>query len=73
MDKMAHAWSPEEIRSQYPHLTLAQIHAAFAYYYDHIEQLDAQIAADLAEAEVARQRANPSPTVMKLRAMGKLP
>jgi uncharacterized protein (DUF433 family) len=30
MDKMANGWSPEEIQGQYPHLSLAQIHAALA-------------------------------------------
>ncbi len=32
MDKQAQGWGPEEIRAQYPHLTLAQIHAAFVMY-----------------------------------------
>jgi uncharacterized protein (DUF433 family) len=31
-DHIAYGYSPEEIRLQYPHLSLAQIYAAFAYY-----------------------------------------
>lgn len=31
------------MRLQYPHLSLAQIHAALAYYYDHQTELDAEI------------------------------
>ncbi|HEX8919827.1 MAG TPA: DUF433 domain-containing protein, partial [Pyrinomonadaceae bacterium] len=34
IDKIAHGSSPEEMHFQYPHLSLSQIHAALAYYYD---------------------------------------
>jgi uncharacterized protein (DUF433 family) len=43
LDKLAHGSSPEEIHYQYPHLSLAQIHAALAYYYEHQSELDAEI------------------------------
>jgi uncharacterized protein (DUF433 family) len=43
MDTQAHGWGPEEIRAQYPHLTIEQIHAALAYYHDHQVEIDAQI------------------------------
>jgi uncharacterized protein (DUF433 family) len=43
VDKIAHGSSPEEMKFQYPHLTLAQIHAALAYYYDNQAELDAEI------------------------------
>ncbi|MBV9210196.1 MAG: DUF433 domain-containing protein [Acidobacteria bacterium] len=43
VDKLAHGSSPEEMHFQYPHLSLAQIHAALAYYYDHQTELDAEI------------------------------
>ena len=35
------AWgqSPEEIVTSFPQLTLAQVHAALAYYYDHREEI----------------------------------
>ena len=38
--------SPDEIASAYPHITLADVHAALAYYYDHREEIDRQIAED---------------------------
>jgi hypothetical protein len=44
-------WTPEKIVAQYPHLTLAQVHAALAYYYANKEQMDAAIAAEEAEEE----------------------
>lgn len=43
LDKLAHGSSPEEMHFQYPHLSLAQIHAALSYYYDHQPELDAEI------------------------------
>lgn len=43
LDQYAHGWSPEEIHFQHPHLSMAQIHSALAYYYDHREGLDAEI------------------------------
>jgi uncharacterized protein (DUF433 family) len=51
VDKLAHGSSPEEMHFQYPHLSLAQIHAALAYYYDHQAELDAEIEARRAEAD----------------------
>jgi len=38
--------SPEEIVSEYPHLTLAGIYAALAYYHDHREDINADIRAE---------------------------
>ena len=45
--------SPEEIASRIPHLSLAQIHAALAYYHAKRSEIDADIAADEAEAEAS--------------------
>jgi uncharacterized protein (DUF433 family) len=36
--------SPEEIALEYSHLTLAQIHAALAYYHANREEIEADIA-----------------------------
>jgi len=43
LDKMAYGWSPEEMHRQHPHLSMAQIHAAFSYYYEHQDEVDADI------------------------------
>ena len=43
LDKLVHESSPEEMHFQYPYLSLAQIHAALTYYYDHQLELDAEI------------------------------
>jgi len=72
LDKLAYGFSPEEIHFQHRHLSLAQIHAALAYYYDHQDELDAQIDHDYHEAEALRAQAGESPLVRRLRAEGKL-
>jgi len=51
LDKLAYGWSPEEIHFQHPNLSLAQIHGAFAYYYENQTQLDAEIRQRLSTAE----------------------
>lgn len=37
-------WTPDEIVEAHPHLTLAQVHDALSYYYEHREMLDTDIA-----------------------------
>ena len=43
LDKLAYGWSPEEMHRQHPHLSMAQIHAALSYYYEHQNEVDADI------------------------------
>jgi uncharacterized protein (DUF433 family) len=43
LDKIANGSSPEEMHLQYPHLSLAQIHAALAYYYDNQDALETEV------------------------------
>jgi uncharacterized protein (DUF433 family) len=38
--------SPDEIVSRVPTISLADVHAALAYYYDHREEIDRQIRDD---------------------------
>jgi uncharacterized protein (DUF433 family) len=40
LDKIAYGSSPEEIRFQHPHLSLAQIHGALTYYYENQGRID---------------------------------
>lgn len=62
MDKMANGSSPEEMREQFPHLTLAQVYAALVYYHDHKAVLDTEIRRSLEDADEHRGRAAPQPT-----------
>jgi uncharacterized protein (DUF433 family) len=72
MEKMANGWGPEELHEQFAHLSLAQIHAAFAYYYDHKAEVDDQIHRSVEEAERMRLEAGPSSLAERLRREGKL-
>ena len=60
--------SPEEIADQFGHLNLAQVHAALAYYHANREEVEADIAAEDADAEKLERehyqsgRRQPAPT-----------
>jgi uncharacterized protein (DUF433 family) len=51
--------SPDQIVAEYPFLSLAQVHAALAYYYDHVDEVREQVKRGREEAE--RVRANSPP------------
>lgn len=52
--------SPEKIQQEYPSLSLGQVYAALAYYYDHKDRIDAEIAE--ADRYAEQMRANhPNP------------
>jgi uncharacterized protein (DUF433 family) len=46
-----HGMSPEEIANQYGHLSLAQVHAALAYYHANFDEIENEIRAEVAEEE----------------------
>ena len=61
--KQAHGYTAEQMQQEaYPHLSLAQIYAALAYYYDHQQEIDESIKRDDAdyEQEWQRQQSDPS-------------
>ena len=72
LDRLAQGWSPEEIHFQHPHLSLAQIHAALAWYYDHQAELDAELEQRLRGVEAQMAKALESPLRKRLRATGRL-
>jgi uncharacterized protein (DUF433 family) len=73
LDYLAHHWDADEIHRQHPHLSLGQIHSALAYYFDHREELDRQIDAQVEAVTELRDRAGPSPVIAKLYRLGRLP
>jgi len=44
-------WPPEEIANRIGHISLAQVHAALAYYHGNQQAMEADMAAEQAEAE----------------------
>ena len=65
-DKLAHGSSPEEMHFQYPHLSLAQIHAALACYYDNQDEFDTEIIRQANWARELSEQAKNSPLRRKL-------
>ena len=73
LDRLAHHWDVDEIQRQHPHLTLAQICSALAYYYDHQEELDQVIEKQLHQVNRIKARLGKSPVRQKLEDTGLLP
>lgn len=68
-DHLAYGWSPEEIHWQHPHLGLAQVYAALAYYHDHRASMEAEIRSSLEAANVSAHLAADSPLARRLRGL----
>ena len=73
LDHVAWHWDAETIRRNHPHLSLAQIHSALAYYYDHQAEMDAQIEAGLRQVAQIKSQLGDSPVRLKLIAQRLLP
>ena len=74
LDHIDDGWSAQEIHEQYPYLSLAQIHSALAYYFDHKQEMDEEIERQRKEYEELRAKANAeSPFLKRMRALGKHP
>jgi uncharacterized protein (DUF433 family) len=54
LDWLAYHWDAEQIRRQHSYLSMAEIHAAFVYYYDHKEGLDREIAEEVEKVDRIR-------------------
>lgn len=72
VDKLAHGSSPEEMHLQYPHLSLAQIHAALSFYHEHETELEAEIERRLLQVNELASREPDSPLRQRLREMKRL-
>jgi len=51
--------TPEEVQRTHPHLTVAQIHSALAYYYDHRDEVEASLREGERIEQEARKRFPP--------------
>lgn len=72
LDRLAHNWDADEIQRQHPHLSLAQIYSALAYYHDHQAAMDRDIAERLEKVDQIAAAQPASAVRAKLRAMGRL-
>ena len=55
MDYEWNGLSPDEICQQYPSITLAQVHAALSYYYEHRDEIQADLASERLAVEQFQQ------------------
>lgn len=58
--------SPDEITAQYPSITLADVHAALAYYWDNREAIDQQMKEADEYVEKMKAATGPGPLAKKL-------
>lgn len=72
-DHLAHHWQAEDICRQYPYLSLAQVHAALTFYYDHQQEMEEEI--DRRRRRVADVKGKRADGTIqdKLRQLGHLP
>ena len=71
LDRLAHHWDADEIQRQHPHLSLAQIYSALAYYHDHQEELDRDIETGFLRGERIRADLGESKLRLKVRSAEK--
>ena len=67
LEQNTYGWSAEELHFQHPYLTLGQIHSALAYYWDHKDALDEDIAQRHARVEALQRATPPSSLAAKLK------
>jgi uncharacterized protein (DUF433 family) len=73
LDRLAYHWDADEIHRQHPHLSLAQIYSALAFYYDHQAQIDRDIEERLKRAQEIKASLGESPVRFKLKRLGLIP
>ena len=69
---ISYGWSPEEMCRQHPGLTLSEAHSAMAYYFDHQQEIDAELQAEIDQDEKERKAQAEPPLIRRLRAQGRL-
>lgn len=71
LDHLAYGWSGEEIHEHHPHLSLAQVYSALAYYHDHREAMDREIDARRERVTQLRREVGESSAQRRLRPLAK--
>ena len=64
---LGHGWSAEAIHENYPHLSLAQIHAALSWFFDHQEEMEKDMALRESRARNLLAETGESPLQRRLR------
>jgi uncharacterized protein (DUF433 family) len=67
LEQNAYGWSAEELYFQHPYLSLGQIHSALAYYWDHKDELDQDIAQRQSRVKELRRTTPTPPFITRLK------
>jgi uncharacterized protein (DUF433 family) len=70
LDRLAYHWDADEMHRRHPHLPLNLIFRALAYYCDHKDEIDRQIAERDALAKEFFEKLEPSPLRKRLQEQG---
>jgi uncharacterized protein (DUF433 family) len=68
LDHLAYGWDAETIQENHPHLSLAQVYAALAWYYDHQTEMDAELEQQDERIRALRAASGQSPLQRRLAA-----
>ena len=68
LDHLAYGWNAETIQENHPHLSLAQVYAALAWYYDHQSEMEAEIERQDERIRALRAASGPSSLQRRLAA-----
>lgn len=72
VEHLAYGWSPEELKYQHPYLSMGQVYAALAYYWNHQQEIEKEIERQTQIADKLRAESLNSPIRAKLKAKGLL-
>jgi len=64
-DYLNHGWSADEMCLHYPHLNLAEVHSAMAYYFDHQKEIEQELERE--QELIAKSEKNVAPTPFETR------
>jgi uncharacterized protein (DUF433 family) len=65
--QIAYGWSAEELGIQFPHVSLGQIYAALAYYFDNKDAVEAEIRDELVLMTKMLREYEPSLFIIRLK------
>lgn len=68
MDYLEHGWSVDQMCQQYSYLTLAEAHAAMAYYFDHQAEIEREIDEEIKQVEYDQSQSRRSAIYHRLHA-----
>jgi len=66
-DYLWRGWSAEEIVRQYSYLTLAEVHAALAYYFDHRDEIEDELVVEYRDVEKWKKEHPTPPLLIRLK------